>query len=130
MLYIQFFLRAILLLYCPVIPFLLPDFVFSLQREREKEDKIEKQVRNNQVAPDQQNEPEQRERLDLCTNDEATHNGRERDHQREGESHSDYAQTLNNNQSHDQHHGNAQRFDLTDTTEDNGSSENGGDINY
>ena len=128
MMIIQFLLKSILFLYCPVIPCLLPDIVFSLQHECEKEDNIERQVRNNQVVPGQQNEPEQSERSDECTNDEATHNGRERCHQREGDSHSNYAQTVNN-QSRGQHHGSAQTFDSTDTVEDSDSSENGRDIN-
>ena len=41
-------LVIILFLYCPLIPLLLPDFVFNLQREYENERKEEQQIRNKE----------------------------------------------------------------------------------
>ena len=43
-------LVIILFLYCPLIPLLLPDFVFNLQHEYENEEKKEQQIRNKQKS--------------------------------------------------------------------------------
>ena len=47
-------LGFIILLYCPVIPLLLPDCLLNLQHECEKEIMAKKQIQTNQVSPYQQ----------------------------------------------------------------------------
>ena len=50
---VYYLLVFILLLYAPAIPLLIPDSLFNLQHEYDKEVKKEKQVRDNQVSPNE-----------------------------------------------------------------------------
>ena len=50
---VYFLLVFILLLYAPAIPLLIPDSLFNVQHEYDKEIKKEKQARDNQVSPNE-----------------------------------------------------------------------------
>ena len=66
---IYVFFGVILYFYCPALPLLLPDLIFNLEHECKAEEKKKKQLQNNQVPPDQQNESGQRQ-VELSTNSE------------------------------------------------------------
>ena len=63
------FFRIILYLCGPAIPLLLPDLIFNLDYECNAEEEKKKQLQNNQVPPNQQNENGQRQ-VELSTNTE------------------------------------------------------------
>ena len=82
MITIQTVFYVILSLYCPALPLLLPDSIFNLQNECEEEKKT-KYIRDYQVLPDQQNDNEQNgielsTRVEVCSSEENSYNGRGR----------------------------------------------------
>ena len=62
-------LAFILCWYCPAIPLLIPDWLFNVQHERDKEIKKERQVRHNRASPNEQ----------CCMDDEASDSSAETD---------------------------------------------------
>ena len=110
---VQLVFRLIIILYSAALPLLLPDWLFNLQREYEKDNSMESQIKNIQVVPDQQYQEDQRKDSDNEITEEHSYSGVRGDRylKRDTDIDSIDRQQLRGHHSPDQHHEIEQRVD-------------------